>query len=437
MLAALDDSPAFYFYMTLADTQQVVHLPTEDFDPESFRLLLDTGLKRFTRNFTRTVALSLPPASRQAPELNRSAPQFSHLERTIGADYNILLEDLKDGAVSPEADILAVIAPQALDEPSIYAIDQFLMRGGTVILATSPYTAELSDGRLYLQDWVSGLDPWLAHHGLRIEETLVLDTQHTVFPAPVVRRSGDYEFRDVRMLDYPYFLDIRPPGLSQEHPVTTGMRHLTMAWASPVSVATETGRRSSPLLRSSANAWLSDSPDIMPELDASGRAGFADDQAERGMHTVGMLMQGRFDSYFAGRDEAPATVTESDTGSATARGAPLRRSPESARIILFASNDFMDDQVLSSIVTASGTQYLGPLELFGNTLDWSLQDEQLLGIRSRGHFNRTLPPMDNSAQRALEYLNYGLSLLWLLLLALCASGYRFVRRRHYARALQA
>jgi ABC-2 type transport system permease protein len=103
--------------------------------------------------------------------------------------------------------------------------------------------------------------------------------------------------------------------------------------------------------------------------------------------------------------------------------------------VLFSSNDFMQDKVLGSLVAASGTQYLGPLDLFTNTLDWALQDEQLLEIRSRAHFNRTLPPMERRAQLLIEYFNYGLSLLWLLLLALTAWLLRTLRRRHYARSL--
>ncbi len=103
--------------------------------------------------------------------------------------------------------------------------------------------------------------------------------------------------------------------------------------------------------------------------------------------------------------------------------------------MLFASNDFMDDQILNALVAAAGTQYLGPLELFMNTVDWSLQDETLLQIRSRGHFNRTLPPMENSLQAMLEYLNYGLALLWLLVLAGLHWLRSIVRRRRYQREL--
>lgn len=70
-----------------------------------------------------------------------------------------------------------------------------------------------------------------------------------------------------------------------------------------------------------------------------------------------------------------------------------------------------------------------------NTLDWALQDDQLLQIRSRAHFNRTLPPMERSARMILEYLNYGAALLWLLLLALVGWSARLLRRRRYARGL--
>jgi ABC-2 type transport system permease protein len=103
--------------------------------------------------------------------------------------------------------------------------------------------------------------------------------------------------------------------------------------------------------------------------------------------------------------------------------------------VLFSSNDFMNDTILNSLVATSGTQYLGPLDLFKNTLDWALQDEQLLKIRSRAHFNRTLPPMERKAQLLIEYFNYGLALLWLVILALVTWLQRVLRRRRYARGL--
>ena len=91
--------------------------------------------------------------------------------------------------------------------------------------------------------------------------------------------------------------------------------------------------------------------------------------------------------------------------------------------------------MLNAIVTASGTQYLGPLELLMNTLDWALQDKSLLSIRSRAHFNRTLPPMDKRAQAVIESMIYGISLLWLGLLAAVYWLRKLARRRHYRKSL--
>ena len=89
----------------------------------------------------------------------------------------------------------------------------------------------------------------------------------------------------------------------------------------------------------------------------------------------------------------------------------------------------MDDQILNSVTTASGTQYLGPLELFMNTLDWALKDDELLEIRARAHFNRTLPPMERQAQALIEYFNYGLAVLWLILLAMAHWLGKILRQR--------
>jgi ABC-2 type transport system permease protein len=421
MVTALNDEHEFFFYLTLADQQQVVQLPAGDFDPGNFRTVLDAGLKRFATGFTRTVALSVPPVNADMARFNLGGPGFSNLEQALSRDYSIRLEELDDGTIAPDADILAVVAPHRLDERAIFAIDQFLMRGGTVVLATSPYTTELSNGELSLQDWDSGLQEWLAHLGISIGESLVLDQQDAPFPAPVVRQQGEFEFRDVQVIDYPYFIDLRAGGLAPKHPVTANLPQLTMAWASPITVEHIDGIHPTALLTSSPDSWLSDSMDIMP-----GAQRLPSDQAEAtGSYALGVVLQGRFRSFFSDRPYPAGPDTRS----------LIERSPQSARIVLYSSNDFMDDQILRAQVTATGTQYLGPVELFMNTLDWALKDDELLEVRSRAHFNRTLPPMDREAQVIIEYFNYGLALAWLVLLVGVQWLRRILRGRRYANRL--
>lgn len=437
MVMSLGEEQEFFFYLTLADEQQVVQLPTENFDPGDFRRSLDSGLKRFASGFTKTVALSLPAKPEGADGLLHPGPTFRALEREITRDHSLLMENLEDGTVSPEADILAVIAPKGLQQQAVFAIDQFLMRGGTVVLATSPFSATLNNGDLVMQDWNSGLGKWLAHLGVEVEPALVLDSQNAPFPAPTHRQSGDYEFRDLRMIDYPYFVDLREGGMDPDHPITAGIRQVTMAWASPVIAPRNNQYRVGRLLWSSDKAWQDNSKAVMPSTTGDEqvpRFGPAKGVAQQSAD-LALMLQGRFNSYFANPARS-APSTESELANAEIILNPVEHSPESARLIVFASNDFLSDRVMNAIITASGTQSLGPLELFSNTLDWALQDDELLNIRARGHFNRTLPPMEREAQVLIEYFNYGMAALFLLLLGSLHWLVKLLRRRYYTRGLQ-
>ncbi|MCH8117060.1 MAG: ABC transporter permease, partial [Proteobacteria bacterium] len=74
--------------------------------------------------------------------------------------------------------------------------------------------------------------------------------------------------------------------------------------------------------------------------------------------------------------------------------------------------------MLDLATSGMGTRYLKPLQLVENAIDWSLEDRGLLAIRGRTHFSRTLNPLDRDSQLFWEYLNYGLPLCGLLLIAL-------------------
>jgi ABC-2 type transport system permease protein len=74
--------------------------------------------------------------------------------------------------------------------------------------------------------------------------------------------------------------------------------------------------------------------------------------------------------------------------------------------------------MLNLATSGLGTRYLKPVELVENAVDWSLEDRDLLAIRGRAHFSRTLYPMDENSKMFWEYLNYGLAMLGLLMIGL-------------------
>ena len=92
----------------------------------------------------------------------------------------------------------------------------------------------------------------------------------------------------------------------------------------------------------------------------------------------------------------------------------------------------MADQTIRMIGSADGTVYTNSIQMMANLVDWAVEDQSLLSIRSRGHFNRTLPPMDDAAQRGWEYTNYGIAAVGLLGVFGVNRKRRADRRRRYA-----
>ncbi len=430
MVASLFDDKQFYFYLTLSNGDQIVQLPTGNFSADEFDLALDAGIKRFASGFTRTVALVAPKADYQAMQMGITSQQFTQLQKVLSADLSIKNEDLSDGSVDSAADILLLMAPKDLDEKELFAVDQFLMRGGSVVAATSPFSVDLGRDRLSMKKQTSGLEDWLKHNGLKIEPELVLDNQNSAFPVPVTRQVGGFRFQEIRMIDYPYFVDIRGQGLNQKSPITSDLNQLSMAWSSPITIDEKknSNRQITELLHSSDQSWRSSSTDVMPEIDSRGHSSIHA-SSKLGSELLAVVSQGRFDSYFAGKksplieqaakadDKADASTDSEKKDQTPSIDSVIEHSADSARIILFASNDFVSDQVVQLAASANGSQYLGGLQLLQNTLDWAMEDSGLLSIRSRGHFNRTLPPMTEEQQFFWEVSNYVLTIVLLILLA--------------------
>lgn len=233
------------------------------------------------------------------------------------------------------------------------------------------------------------------------------------------------------MLDYPYFVDVRGDGKNANSPITADVPQVTLPWVSPIDVDTtkNASRTVVELLKSSPDSWRSTSMDVMPKIDSSGRSAFTP-EGDRAAAVLGVSIEGQFNSYFADKDnpllaeskdakaaesEDPdaATPNEPKKGDAGIITGIIDKSPESARLFVFGSNTFLSDQTLAMIGSAEGTVYGNSMQLIANAVDWSLEDRGLLAIRSRGHFNRTLPPVPEAQRMTLEYSNYGIALVLL------------------------
>lgn len=432
MAASLLDSHTFWFYMTLTSGDQFVEIPLpEDLDSASLKRVIDAGLQRFGSGFAKTIALNTPKQLPPMPQMGMMPPQgptFNVVKQLLEKEHKITETDLANGHFPENADLLMVLSPESLSQQQLFAMDQFLMQGGTVVIAASPYSIGLTEG-LTADMKATGLKDWLAFNGLGIGDQLVMDNTNSSFPVPTERQVGGFTVQETRLVNYPYFVDIRPDGMNEKSGFMTGMNQLTMTWPSPILVdgAKNEGRQITRLLESSPDSWLSSDVTITPDFKKYGERGFAMGK-NRSRQLLAVAIEGKFTSYFAGKPSPLETAAASEQAqtkaAATEQKAPfitrqIDHSPESARIILFSSATFASDMAISIASATSGTNYLNPVQILTNAADWSLEDRGLLAIRGRGHFSRTLLPMDRDMQLFWEYGNYlmaalGLALVWFI-----------------------
>ena len=432
MAASLFDANTFYFYLTLSDGETMVPTPIpHTLDPVGLKRGIEEGLKRFADGLLQTVALHAPEPPNPYMQQQMPTPQgnqFQELRGFLGADFDVEDAALAGSAIATDAAVLLLLGAEALDERQVFAIDQFLMRGGTVVLLAGAYDVNLAGQYLSASPANTGLDEWLAHHGVTIDDALVMDPLNAAFPVPVRRQVGGFTFQEIVMLDYPYFVDVRDAGLNADIAAIAELPQVTVPWGSPVEVDEEANatRSVTTLLSSSEASWRSASTEVMPRIGETGLAAFTPD-GPVGATPLAVMIEGRFDSFFeespllaaedadedaeAAENEGADEDTPADSSDFGEIGTVIARSPESARLIVAGSSALVADQTLRMMGSADGTVYTNSIQLVANLLDLAVEDQALLTIRSRGHFNRTLPSMPEDRQRVWEYINYGVAAL--------------------------
>jgi ABC-2 type transport system permease protein len=140
-------------------------------------------------------------------------------------------------------------------------------------------------------------------------------------------------------------------------------------------------------------------------------------------YPLGVVVEGNFESYFKGKPSPFETTTTGETQTdpnalptLTPTTGLIESSPNTARLIVIGSGEFLNDTVFQITSNLSQDSYLNNLQFVQNTVDWATEDTDLLSIRSRGTTARTLDPLTDKEETQWEVLNYVVALISLLVL---------------------
>jgi len=272
-------------------------------------------------------------------------------------------------------------------------------------MAVSPYKLDSDpiNGFIMLTPTQNNGIVLLDHYGINIQNELVMDTQNAAFPVVTSRDVGGSQIQEIQSVQYPFFVDVRPDAMSKDNMIVANLQTVSMNWASPINLdeAKNSNRETSVLLSSSPNSWLTDSTNIQPDFQTYPDLGFAVGETQQS-YPLAVAINGSFESYY--KDNPLPLNSDGQQEAVTAN--TVTESPQNSRLVVFASSGLVDDFALQISSRLTQDYYVNNLTLVQNAVDWSVEDLDLLSIRSRGSATRVLIPLTDQQRTTWEVAIY-------------------------------
>jgi hypothetical protein len=371
----------FHLLMTIGD-RKVLVVPPDSLGEAGLKTSILDGLKRAAPGFTRVVGMVVPAGGPPMnipgmPPQGQQPPQsFNALRKQLSGNYEV--RDVSLGARVPDdIEVLVLCGPATLDAKAAENVDQFVMRGGSLVALVGRYRLQQSEN-LSTEKVVTGLEAqWLAW-GVTVGDQMVLDAKGDVFPMPRTRDVGNgLKIREYEVADSPFAPKIEKGRLSSSI-ITDGLPGAVMHFAAPIDAKDKVGedtRVVDILLESSSESWLTTSTAIDKV-----EPGAAD---ERKTRTIGVSLMGGFATSLA---KPEAGKPPADSSSARR----LEHSPPDTRMVIFGSSAFASDEILQVAQQIGSPLAASNLQLVHNAVDWAVADTDLLAIRGRTSEARAL-----------------------------------------------
>ncbi len=336
--------------------------------------------------------------------------------------------------ISPDDyDVLVVIHPKNLPQKTLFAIDQFVARGGRLLAFVDPYALDDQAPQNPQQPWMalqyqpaSDLSPLLEHWGLaRPANEFVADFELAV------RRPLGNGGAETLLVDLDISGDDAKAALAADSPVVQGLSNLRFLLAGalePVAPEGENGSSEAsdveryPLVTTTASgSTLTVTPGIGGQGDGLAYTDFNNpaalrDAFEPGTEPVAMayVVRGKLGTAFPQGVEYPAQEPERPPGlppgielpppegTEMVRAEPLDASEVAdSAVVVFADVDFISDQIAFirnpfGLVQAANDNH----RVFLNAVDYLLGSEELMSVRSKRPVRRPFELFDDIEAQA-------------------------------------
>ncbi len=321
-----------------------------------------------------------------------------------------------------DVDILVVVHPKDLPEPTQFAIDQFVLKGGRAIVCVDPHAIvdrpQQNPMQMTAQKQSSDLDLLMRAWGLQMPANTFAGDRALVLDAPLAANQRPQPIMG--------FLGLTPPCFNDETAITADLNEVKVLFAGVLREIPPAGQPTgeadpnqpaaestpeitrTPLITTTdqGNSWsVSSSFELMfPDPDKLMAKFIEGDKPV----PMGYLVTGRFKSSFP---EGIEIEVEADTPDeddeepneptmVTRRITGLSEASEDCAVVVFSDVDFLSDQ-MAYAQSLFGKMVVGDNSaLLINAIEDLSGSGDLISIRSRGNYKRPFTVVDEIEREA-------------------------------------
>jgi ABC-type uncharacterized transport system involved in gliding motility auxiliary subunit len=293
--------------------------------------------------------------------------------------------------IADDVQVLMVVHPQGLPDTTLYAIDQFVMRGGKLIVFVDPHSegqaSRPGPGGQPPRQTSSNLDRLLNPWGIVApSDGVVLDLRG----AWRVRANPNDR---VQAVDYVAWFNLQGDSLSQSEVATAQLNQVTVASAGWVQRGEGATIEMEPLLTSSDRSMRASVERVQNNPDPARI--LAEFRADGLRRTIGARFRGAVPSAFPDGPPPPPEGTER----AADLPAHRPRSDGPANLVVINDADVLEDRFWVRVQDFFGQQVATPFSdngaLVANLVDAFAGGDALISLRSRGESLRPFTVVDD------------------------------------------
>jgi ABC-type uncharacterized transport system involved in gliding motility auxiliary subunit len=395
----LPSGEKFYLGLAVSFADQRLALPV--LSPERERLLeydLARAVARVTATAKPIVGVMSPlpvfgmPMNPMMGMGGGSEPQIfvSELRR----DFDVKRVSMDVDRIDDEIKTLVVIHPRGISEQAQFALDQFVLRGGKLIVFLDPYAYfDQMPGMMGGQGGSSSnLDRLVKAWGYEFDPgKIVLDLKYMAGSGPravptVIQLDGD--------------------ALSKDDVTTSYLGTALLAFSGAFGGKPADGLTESVLMHTSPTVKLVDSANAMARGEEAVR-GFQPDGKE---HPIAIRLTGKFKTAFPEGRPAPKERADKDAKPAPADTGPaLKESQTEGTVVLVGDSDMLNDGAAVQIRDIFGQKVAipinGNLAFIQALVEQMGGDSDLINVRSRATASRPFTVVKQmEAEAAQAYL---------------------------------